>query len=43
MPEMSSYALLFAFHYTNTPFKEELKVLVWVLLILVPLLLDEDF
>ena len=26
---------------TNTPFKEQLKILMWVILILVPLLLDE--
>lgn len=41
MPKIASCALLPASYYTNTPFKEQLKVLVQVILILVLLLLDE--
>jgi hypothetical protein len=43
MPEMTSCALLPASHHTDTLFKEQLKVLMWIVLILVPLLLDKAF
>jgi hypothetical protein len=41
MPEMTSSTLLSASHHTNTPFKEQLEILMWVVLTLMPLLLDE--
>lgn len=41
MPEMSSCALLFVSQHADTPFEKYLEIMMWAILILMPLLLDE--
>jgi hypothetical protein len=42
MLEISSGPCLLPSHHTNTPFKEQLKILIWVVLTLFPLLPRES-
>jgi hypothetical protein len=42
MPEITSGPLHSAFPPSNTPFKEQLKILIWVVVTLLPLLPGES-